>query len=303
MNKVHLKVAGSALVLAASCMSFGVQIWATDNLGTTNSGSVGDRVIRFDSANPVGTVTTLGSTGIANRGFVGLDFTAAGTLYGVTGFNSDGTAFGGSELYSFNSTTGAATLVGSLGLAAGNAATDMSWNPATGQMQVLTSAGSAGAQSLFTVNLSTGAATLVGAITGLPATRLLIGLSTNAAGVNFVHDIVADQMHQLSGLVATAMSSTVGADNNFSQGMTIDWSGNGNWYLGSIGATPSFFSDVRLMNNATGGTSSVLGTWPLHTNGLPQYETGDLAINPVPEPATIAVLSLGAMALLRKRRR
>jgi len=301
MKKTHLKVAGTTVVLAISSMSFGVTIFAMDNLGTNNAGTVGDRFVSFDSANPVGTITTLGQSGVAGLGFTGLDFAGVGgLLYLVTGF---GTGFTGSSLYTINTSTGAATLVGATGLASTNGIADLAWNPATGTMMAISNAGGGVAQ-LHSINLGTGAATTVGTITGLPAGNLVIGLSANAAGVLHVQEIATDQMFTLSGLAATATSSTIGANTNFSQGMTMDWSGNGNWYLAAIGNTPAFFSDVRLMNNATGGTTTVLGTFPNSgPGGLPQYELGDIAINPVPEPATIAALSLGAAALLRKRRR
>jgi hypothetical protein len=297
--------------LAAACavglvatQASAVIVFAPDNLGNNNvPGSVGDRIIRFDTANPLGTVALVGFAGpaAAGVGLGGMDFDGGGTLYAVDSFAQAGGVFNGSRLFRISTTTGAATLVGSLGLPATNAVADMSFNPATGQMQVVTNAGGGVAQ-LHTVNLATGAATLVGAISGLPTSNLEIGLATNAAGVNFVHNLADDRMYQLAGLVATPMSATIGRDTNFSQGMTIDWSGNGNWYLGSISNNPTFESAVRLMNNATGGTTSILATWPNNgTGALPQYETGDLAIAPIPEPATLGLL--GAVALLGLRRR
>jgi hypothetical protein len=295
--------AACAVGLVASQAS-AVIIWAPDNLGNNNvPGSVGDRIIRFDSANPLGTVQLVGFTGAAgaNKGLSGMDFHPNGTLYAVSGFGTGFTAANGSELFTINQTTGAATLVGNLGLGTANAVADMSWNPVTNQMQVVTN--NAGTAELRTVNLSTGASALVGAITGLPAGQLEIGLATNSAGVNFIHNIQDDRMYQLAGTVATPMATTVGLDTNFSQGMTIDWSGGNAWYLGSISQVPVFASQVRLMNNATGGTTSILATWPNNGGGaLPQYETGDLAINPIPEPATLGLLAAVGLLGLRRRR-
>jgi hypothetical protein len=298
--------------LAAACavglvatQASAVIVYAPDNLGNNNvPGSVGDRIIRFDTANPLGTVQLVGFAGPAAAG-VGLgamDFAPNGTLYAMDSFAGAGGVFTGSRLFTINTNTGAATLVGPSGLPSTNAVADMSYNPATNQMQVVTNAGGGVAQ-LHTINLATGAATLVGNITGLPATNLEIGLATNAQGVNFVHNLSDDRMYQLNGLVATPMSTTIGVDTNFSQGMTIDWSGNGNWYLGSISSVPVFASQVRLMNNATGGTTSILATWPNNGGGaLPQYETGDLAINPIPEPATLGLMAAVGLLGLRRRR-
>src|SRR6188768_450437 len=84
----------SGLLFVASASA--VEIWATDNLGTNNAATVGDRIIRFDSANPTGTVLTVGATGVANVGMTGLDFSGAGVLYAASGF---GSAFTTSQLF------------------------------------------------------------------------------------------------------------------------------------------------------------------------------------------------------------
>lgn len=292
-----LKAFGFATFATASTFAFCTEIYGVDNLGPTNAGTNGDRVVKFDSANPNGTMTVLGSTGVTDQGFGGLDFDASGTLYGVTSF---GNSFTGSKLYKVSTTTGAATLVGSLGLTAGSV-NDLSWNPVTGQMQALVGNG-AGSNSLFNINLSTGFASFVGNITNF-SSGLAVGLSTDSAGNNYLHDIVSDSMFKLNGLSANAMSSGVGLDCNFSQGMTMNWSNGNAWYVGTVSANPSFYGDLRQMNIATGGTSSVLGVWPMNGNGLPEYEMGDLAIKAVPEPFSLVALGAGLAALARRKRK
>jgi len=293
-------VSGAALFTCAS-MASAITIWAPDNLGTTNVGSVGDRVIRFDSANPNGTVVTVGSTGVANVGMAGMDFAANGNLYAASGF---GSGFAGTRLYSVSTANGAATVIGTgAGILAGDAATDLSWNPVLGQMQMITYNGTV--NNLYTLNLTTGAGTLIGTITGA-AGGLDIGLATSSAGVNYLHDIVTDRMYTLAGLVATPMASTLGFDTNFSQGMTINWSGANEWFLGAFNNT-TFQSQVYTVNIAT-GAPTLVSTWPVHAaNGLPEYETGDLAIAPTggitPEPASLGLLGLGLGAMVTRRRR
>ena len=295
-------VATGVVALAAQNVS-AVQIYAFDNLGTTNVGSIGDRFIRFDTANPAGTVVTLGTSGVANRGMSGLDFAGNGNLYSVSGFNSDSTAFAGSQLFSVNKNTGASTLIGNCNLPTGYAATDLSWNPVSQQMFMIAANGTTNPNRLYTVNLGTGAANLIGDITGI-AGGLDVGLASNSAGVNYLHDIVSDRMYSLAGTAATGLPSPVGIDCNFSQGMVINWQQGNGWYLGAI--TSSLISEVVQINNATGaGTVLPNGVWPTHSNGLPEYETGDLAIAPIPEPASLALAGglLAGFALRRRRSR
>src|SRR5215213_8752850 len=154
-------IAAGAMLVATQAAS-AIQIFAFDNLGTTNAGTVGDRFIRFDSASPSTTVVSLGSSLVTNRGMTGLDFAGNGDLFSASGFNSDGTAFGGSQLFKVNPANGNASLVGNMSLPTGYAATDLSWNPVLGQMMMVAANGTANPPQLYTVNLGSGAATLVG---------------------------------------------------------------------------------------------------------------------------------------------
>jgi hypothetical protein len=301
LKKNSLRLCAFACVAAVSSAALaggGVDIWAVDNLGPTNSGSVGDRVIRFNSSNPLGTVTTIGATGVTGIGFSGLDFDSAGTLYGATGF---GTGFTTTNVYTISQTTGAATLVGNTGVVL----TDLSWNPVLNQLEGISSNSTTNVHTVYSVSTVNGSATSIGNITGLPTGGLLVGYSIDSGGNRFVQNLADDFMYSMgTGTAATQMSAGIGVNTNFSQGMTMHWSGANEWYLGSISNTPVFASQVRLMNNGTGGTNSILATWANNgTGGLPQYETGDLAINPVPEPATIVAIGLGLAALALRRRK
>jgi hypothetical protein len=305
----------AAMGLAAGSAQ-AVTIYGINNLGELQfPGNVGDQLVRFDSANPLGTVVNVGHTGVGSTGFAGLDFHPNGNLYGVAGFVATGGPPGNvNNFYSVNTNTGAASLIGNLGLPTGFAAADMSYNPVTGNMQVLANNNVVGAGRivrLYNVNVGTGAATLIGDVTGLPipgqTDQLQIGLATNAAGTNFLHDLVSDRMYRLTGLAATPLSvGTMGFLTNFSQGMTIDWAGDDTWYLASWEVTAGNQSRIRTMDQLTGLSTAILTTWPLGPGSptLPRYELGDIAAV-IPEPATAgtSLLSLFAAEFVLRRRR
>lgn len=276
-------IVGLALILVTAGTAGAVTIWATDNLGTANAGTIGDRIIHFDSANPA-TPVVVGATGIASTLMGGLDF-ANGTLYAYGQTGSVG-------LYTINQTTGAATFVGSGGLVSGDSLTDISWDPTTGQMYGI---GSLSTPNLYTINLATGVATNLGTLTGASGT-LNVGLATSPGGIRYMHDLVNDGFYRLNGLAATFLGAE-GLSANYSQGATFDIPNN-ILYHGAFNAT-TFRTELWTVNTTTGAGTFVGNIGGVNGGtGLPEYETGDIAIV-VPEPATLLIL--GALALLRRR--
>jgi hypothetical protein len=286
------------LILAATFTGFvssnaaAVTIWGVDS----NTSTGGDRVVRFESSNPAGTIVSVGSTGIGGGFFMsGLDFTPDGTLYACSASIS-----AAGSLYSINQGNGQATLVGSLGLPDDRDLTDMTWNPATGHMMGVSFDGQR--NFLYSIDTSSGAASLVGEINS-PGS-IFLGLCADSAGRMYL-EAVGGRMHVLDGLNAVPMPQPIGVNTIFSQGMTMDWSGDGSWYLAAtfqheVGGFNAR-GDVRLINRTTGGTQQILGTWPqLSNDTYPRYAIGDIAIRPVPEPAS--VLAVGALLLLSRRR-
>jgi streptogramin lyase len=139
-----------------------------------------------------------------------IDMTAPGlTLVGPTGIppatrgltmNADGVLYGanGGNLYTFNTSTGAATLVGALGCCSN--VTEMTFD-ADGNLWLIANSPS----NLYSVNASTGAATLVGGLGG----RFMSGLAGDCDGNVFGIDHEADQL-VLVDTAAPASSSNVG---------------------------------------------------------------------------------------------
>lgn len=284
------------VVLAGSLVgiSHGQTIWAVNNLNGTSTPANINTIETFNPATPA-TRTVVGQTTPGTSIlFTGLEFGGIGG--GLFAWAGTG-AFAG--LSSINQTTGAATLVGANTLAG---VQDLSWNPVTNQMIALVSVSNTSPIELHSVNLSTGATTLVGTVSGITG-GLTVGLAHDAQGNAYVHDIIGDRVHKLDATFASVASAVLPGNTNFSQGMTIDWSGSGLGYMAAIGnAVPSgFFSELWTLNTAT-MTVSVVGTFGTAPPTFPTFEGGDLAIKPVPEPATMMALGLGALALLRRRR-
>src|SRR5262245_32975002 len=181
-----------SLLLVASAQA--VEIFAVNNLGGSPAGSDGT-LIRFDSADPAGW-TTIGSLNQGTFGMGGLDFDGAGNLYCYASYvAASGAAASG--LYSVNTTTGAATLIGN----SGQSLQDLAWNPTDNSMYGVNS--TANVATLYRVNLTNGATQAVGPFTGLPATNLEVGLACDSTGHFFVHDLASDRIFTGTGLAMT----------------------------------------------------------------------------------------------------
>jgi hypothetical protein len=161
------------------------------------------------------------------------------------------------------------------------------------------------ANFLYTISRTSGAASLIGQLNS-PGS-IFLGICADSAGTMYLEDYTGSRMRIVNGLNVVPMSATIGAPVLFSQGMTMDWSSGGAWYLAAtwelIPGSLTAAGDVRLMNNATGGTQQILGAWPqLQNNSYPIYSIGDIAIKPVPEAtAGLACTVIACVACRRKR--
>lgn len=288
-------IAAASLAALTGVARADVQIYATNNLAGTPDGS--DTLIVFDAANPAG-YTTIGSTGVSNIGFGGLDFDAAGNLYGYASFikNTGGAASG---LYSINTDTGAATPIGSNV----QSLQDIAYNPVTNTMYGINTRFQA-ESTLYSINLTTGAATSLGVISGLPASHHLGGLAIDSQGNFFVQDFVSDAIYVGDGLSFTHMYD-MGIDTNYSQGMTIDWSRDDTGYHGAVGqgVFPDYFSTINTFATDGSGYNAFGPAFgPNDPQGMPPVEPGDLAIRPIPAPGGAALLAACSCLIARRRR-
>lgn len=284
---------GAVIALASAAASYGETIWAYDNLAEVNRGGTGDALIKFDSATP-GVVTEVGRSTIAGTLMSGLDFTPDGNLWSYSQAGNIG-------LFSVNSTTGKATKIGSGGLTGGDFITDISYNPVDGKMYGIGESVADSVLRLYSISLGTGVASLVSTLSSGALQTLDVGLATDSSGRQFVHDLVNDRMFQISGTSLVPLALPEGFDANFSQGMTIDWSRANDWWHGALN---NVTFRTELWKVAPTGAGTFIGNIGGINGGtgLPEYETGDVAVKPVPEPATLALLALSGLMAARRRR-
>src|SRR5262245_61137630 len=168
------------------CMPFVVAMLVCGRAGAvtifgTESNTGINRLMKFESSNPVGTIVTIGNTGVADGFLSGLDFDAGGALYACSQLATGGPG----SFYSINPNTGLATLIGSLNLTAANQVmTDLTYNPVTNQFLGVAFDGTN--NFLYAVDKSSGAATLVGQINS--PSSIFLGICTDSSGKIYLED-------------------------------------------------------------------------------------------------------------------
>lgn len=262
-----------AVVLVAAPAALAGDVYAFD-LRSDNE------MLTFPAAAPADNVFT----GVLLYDTYAMDFNSAGdTLYSLTTDLDIGTISTVDGSF-----TAMSTLSGLVGDPASENATGLSMDPTTDTFYLSTYDGT---NRLYSLDVGTGVATYVWDFTG--NTGIVIDIAFRGNGELYMHDIGDDAIYSVDPVtgVSTQMVLT-GYAANFAQGMDFD-----------------FDTDLLYATIYTGGGTGAYVSYDPATNVLtellvttPWNKEMEMAINaPIPEPATLALLAMGGLALIRRR--
>ena len=173
---------------------------ASDGMLFYIAGTAGnDAVYRWNPATPAVAPVLLGRTGAAIPYVPRLAFNATGTLYAISSV--------GTQLYTVNTTTGAATATGAPLSGTPTGGGDMAFNPANGTLYLV------GGTTVYTVPLAGGTLTNLGNITGMTGTAVGLAFDPVGGAMLVANSDTPAKLYSvnLSGLAATAFSGTMTA--------------------------------------------------------------------------------------------
>ena len=186
------------------------------------------------------------------------------------------------QLWTVNTTTGAATLIGPCVIAPDSQWTGMSWDETTDTMYAVTWGGQS---KLYTLNLETGAPTEVANITGASC---IADIAVDRFGQMYGHDVCLDDLVRIDKLTgATTIIGPTGFNAERHQGMDFDDT-TGTLYLAAY--TAGLVAELRVANVSTGETTLV--------GAFPEGEVDAFAIvGPIPDTAWLSEDPVGGSLL------
>jgi DNA-binding beta-propeller fold protein YncE len=236
-----------------------------------------------------GAIGTVGSYSLVNSpadeyGIGGLEFAPDGTLYGVSVGPS-------ARLYTLSTTTATAAAIGLLSV---NNIFEggMAFEPQGGTAYTI-NVGSSTINSLATINPATGQATAVGLVGG--GTHDFAGLAFDPSGQLFGIDRIGNSLWR----VDKANPSGPGTVKVGDLGAGIDMGPVGGMTRDPLtGLVYGYASNSKHLFTINLGTGAAT---VLHTFNAPTDPTFWSIAAPIPEPATIGLVTLGCILLRRRR--
>lgn len=266
--------------------------------------STRDQLVSFDSATPGMLTQATFISGLAsNESLVGIDFRpATGQLYGLGSFG---------RIYTLNQSTGAATFVASIFNSTTMAPIMLSgtefgidFNPVPDRLRVTSNLG----QNLR-INVATGATVVDGTLNQPSGSPYIVAsaytnsfagaTSTTLYNIDSNSNMLTMQNPPNTG--NQVMVGSLGMDVTALAGMDILTVGSTNTAYAALQVAGTQGSRFAMINLATGSATAIGMIGAEQTSD--SLAIRDIAVTPVPEPATISTIAVGIAAMLRRRKK
>lgn len=294
--RIYMKAAALAVVAVGVSLTESAQAAEVYGLSTRN------QLVRFDSATPATLSAAMFINGLSqNESLIGIDFRPAnGMLYGVGSFGN---------IYTVNTNTGFASAVAAITvngnpIGLNGVEFGMDFNPVVDRLRLVSDL-----DMNLRINVDTGAAIVDSNLNGAGNPNIVasaylnndnnVSTGTTLYNLDSATDMLTIQNPPNNG--TQVVVGSIGFDISALAGMDILTIGSSNTAYAALQAQNGSGSSFYTINLGTGMATAI---GPIgNSQSSDSLAIRDIAVNPVPEPATMAALGIGVAALLRRRRK